>query len=76
MIPERNIILRMPYSGEGQFKLKRIPLGEKAKVIALKVEGQKAYFASQEAIVTDDMILALDYKPGRLRDIRAELDAI
>ena len=76
MIPERNIILRMASYGDGQFTLNRIPLGEKAKVIALKVENQKAYFATQEAIITDDLILALDYKPGRLRDIRAELSAI
>ncbi|MEL6660372.1 MAG: OmpA family protein [Bacteroidota bacterium] len=76
MIPERNIILRMAPSDDGQFALNQIPVGEKAKVIALKVENQKAYFATQEAIITDDLILALDYRPGRLRDIRAELSAI
>ncbi len=76
MIPERNIILRMPYYEDAGYILRRVPVGEKAKVLALKVEDQKAFIASQEVIVTDDLILALDYQPGRLRDIRAELEAI
>lgn len=76
MIPERNIILRMSYYEASGYILRRVPVGEKAKILALKVEDQKAYMASQEVIVTDDLILALDYKPGRLRDIRAALEAI
>ena len=76
MIPERNIILRMPYQQDAGFMLRRVPLGEKAKVLALKIKDQKAFIASQEIIITDDLVLALNYQPGRLRDIRAELDAI
>lgn len=76
MIPERNIILRMPYREDAGYVLSSVPVGEKAKIIALKVADQKAFIASQEVIVTDDLVLALNYQPGRLRDIRAELEAI
>lgn len=76
MIPARNIILRMPYRDQEGFILSRVPVGETAKVMAIKVNDKKAYLASQEVIITDDLLLTLDYRPGRLRDIRAELAGI
>jgi len=76
MIPERNIILRMPYRDQAGFVLSRVPVGETAKIMAIKVQDQKAYLSSQEVIITDDLLITLDYRPGRLRDIRAELAGI
>lgn len=76
MIPERNIILRMPYRDQAGFVLSRVPVGETAKIMAIKVQNQKAFLSSQEVIITDDLLITLDYRPGRLRDIRAELAGI
>lgn len=76
MIPERNIILRMPYQNQEGFVLSRVPIGETAKIMAIKVQDKKAYLSSQEVIITDDLLITLDYRPGRLRDIRAELAGI
>lgn len=76
MIPERNIILRMPYRNQEGFVLSRVPVGETAKIMAIKVNDKKAYLASQEVIITDDLMISLNYRPGRLRDIRAELAGI
>ncbi len=76
MIPERNIILRMPYRDQKGFVLSRVPIGETAKIMAIKVQDKKAYLSSQEVIITDDLLITLDYRPGRLRDIREELAGI
>lgn len=76
MIPERNIILRMPYHDQAGFVLSRVPVGETAKIMAIKVQDKKAFLSSQEVIITDDLLITLDYRPGRLRDIRAELAGI
>lgn len=74
--PERNIILRMNAKEDIGYALTQAPVGETAKLIAIKVVDRKAYLAQQEVIVTDDMILTMHYEPGRLRDIRAALEAI
>jgi hypothetical protein len=76
LIPERNIILRMPYRNQVGFVLSRVPVGETAKIMAIKVQDKKAYLSSQEVIITDDLLITLDYRPGRLRDIREELAGI
>jgi hypothetical protein len=76
LFPERNIILRMNYLEGTGFQLARLPIGEKAKIVAVKVKQQQAFLASSDIIIEDDMVLDLDYKKGRLRDIRAALDAI
>jgi hypothetical protein len=73
MIPARNIILPMRYDRKESFVLNLVPLGETVKILAIKIKDRKAYLASQEIIVTDDLMLTLDYQPGRLRDIREEL---
>lgn len=76
LFPERNIILRMKYLEETGFQLTRMPVGEKAKVVAIKVKQQQAFLASTNITIAEDMVLTLDYQKGRLRDIRATLDAI
>lgn len=73
MLPARNIILRMPYRDQAGFVLSQVPVGETAKIMALKVQDKKAYLSSQEVIITDDLLITLDYRPSRLKDIRAEL---
>lgn len=74
--PERNIILRMRYNDGQVFNLPTVPLGEKANVIAMKVKDQKAYFTNQEVLISQNMVVDLDYKPGRLKDIRLALAAL
>ena len=76
LIPKRNIILRMSYNKMNGFSIPRVPIGEKVKIFALKVENQKPYVASHELIVSNNMVVNLNYQPKRLRDIRAELKAL
>ena len=78
IVPDRNIILRMATSQEkmGKYYLKTVPQGERAKVIAFKVENNKAMLAQQEFVLGANMELELDFEPGRLRDIRSALEGV
>ena len=55
LIPERNIILRMKYANNGGFNLSRVPVGEEARIIAVKVTDQKAYISNEAITITEDM---------------------
>lgn len=51
-------------------------LGEKVKVLVLKIKDQKVFIVSQEIIIMDDLVFVLNYQFGCLCDIRVELDVI
>jgi hypothetical protein len=76
LFPERNIILRMPSSGATQYTLGRVPIGEKAKIIAVRIVDQRAYLAQQELIVESNSSIALTFAPSRLKDIRSAMEDI
>lgn len=76
IFPERNIILRMNGSASGNYRISSVPMGEAATILALKVENQKVYMANESITTTENLLVDLNYRSARLKDIRQELAAM
>ncbi|KAA3637961.1 MAG: OmpA family protein [Bacteroidetes bacterium] len=76
MFPERDIIIPMNYYPGYGYGTPGIPTNEKAKIFAYKVADRKTHIATQEFVTTEDMVVSLDFKPGRLRDLRMALESL